>query len=105
VRQLVTEALALPQVGSWYDGSWKLLNERDIIWMDKGKLCNKRPDRVMIKGDEVVVVDFKFGEPRKSHHKQVKIYLELLQKMGYPAANLSGYLWYVENGETEKIKN
>jgi len=25
--------------------------------------------------------------------------------MGYPAANLSGYLWYVENGETEKIKN
>lgn len=105
VRQLVTEALAFPQVGSWYDGSWKLLNERDIIWMDKGKLCNKRPDRVMIKGDEVVVVDFKFGEPRKSHHKQVKIYLELLQKMGYPAANLSGYLWYVENGETEKIKN
>lgn len=105
VRTLVANALEHPQVSNWYDGSWRLLNERDIIWMKDGKLYNKRPDRVMIKENEVVVVDFKFGEPRKAHHKQVAFYLELLAKMGYPTSNLCGYLWYVENGETVRIKN
>lgn len=103
VCSLVTEALSHPLVSNWYDGSWKLLNERDIIWMENGKLCNRRPDRVMMLGDKVVVVDFKFGEPRKAHHKQVKSYLALLQRMGHKAENISGYLWYVEKGEVENI--
>lgn len=105
VRSLVTDALSHPQVSNWYDGSWKLLNERDIIWMENGELRNRRPDRVMMLGDKVVVVDFKFGEPRKAHHKQVKGYLSLLQRMGHKAENISGYLWYVEKGEVEEIKN
>jgi hypothetical protein len=105
VRTLVADALSHPQVSSWYDGSWKLLNERDIIWMENGELRNRRPDRVMMHADKVVVVDFKFGEPRKAHHKQVKGYLSLLQRMGHKAENTCGYLWYVEKGEVEEIKN
>lgn len=105
VRSIVTDALSHPLVSTWYDGSWKLLNERDIIWMENGKLCNRRPDRVMMSGDIVVVIDFKFGEPRKVHHKQVKGYLSLLQRMGHKAENLCGYLWYVEKGEVEEIEN
>lgn len=105
VRTLVADALSHPQVSSWYDGSWKLLNERDIIWMENGELRNRRPDRVMMHADKVVVVDFKFGEPRKVHHKQVKGYLSLLQRMGHKAENTCGYLWYVEKGEVEEIKN
>ena len=105
VRTLVADALSHPQVSSWYDGSWKLLNERDIIWMENGELRNRRPDRVMMHADKVVVVDFKFGEPRKAHHKQVKGYLSLLQRMGHKAENTCGYLWYVEKGEVEEIKS
>ena len=105
VRTLVADALSHPQVSSWYDGSWKLLNERDIIWIENGELRNRRPDRVMMHADKVVVVDFKFGEPRKAHHKQVKGYLSLLQRMGHKAENTSGYLWYVEKGEVEEIKS
>ena len=92
-------------VSSWYDGSWKLLNERDIIWMENGELRNRRPDRVMMNGDKVVVIDFKFGEPRKAHHKQVKGYLSLLQRMEHKAENICGYLWYVEKGEVLVISD
>ena len=105
VRTLVSEALSHPMVSSWYDGSWKLLNERDIIWMENGELRNRRPDRVMMNGDKVVVIDFKFGEPRKAHHKQVKGYLSLLQRMGHKAENICGYLWYVEKGEVLVISD
>ena len=105
VRTLVGEALSHPMVSSWYDGSWKLLNERDIIWMENGELRNRRPDRVMMNGDKVVVIDFKFGEPRNAHHKQVKGYLSLLQRMGHKAENICGYLWYVEKGEVLVISD
>ena len=51
----------------------------------------------MMKDGEVVVVDFKFGKINSKYNKQVVDYMQLLSKMGYE--NISGYLWYVEEGE------
>ncbi len=49
----------------------------------KGILQTRRPDRVMMKDDQVVVVDFKFGKENPKYNKQVKGYMQLLTKMGY----------------------
>ena len=103
IRNLVDRALRLPQVKEWYDGSWTLFNECDIIWMEGGELKNRRPDRVMMRDGEIVVVDFKFGKPRKAYYSQVQEYLRLLTRMGYDKNRLQGYLWYVEEGRIEKI--
>lgn len=100
IRELVNKALQNEQVKHWYDGSWKLFNEQDIIWKDQqGKLHTRRPDRVMMRNNEIIVVDFKFGQPRKSHHKQVADYIRLLRKMGYNDQHITGHLWYVDNNE------
>ena len=56
-------------------------------------LQTRRPDRVMMKDGEVIVVDFKFGKKRKAYNTQVKEYMDLLSDMGYE--NIRGYLWYV----------
>ena len=58
-------------------------------------LQTRRPDRVMMKDGEVIVVDFKFGKKRKA-------YMDLLSDMGYE--HIRGYLWYVFNNELEEIE-
>ncbi|MDR2810186.1 MAG: UvrD-helicase domain-containing protein [Tannerellaceae bacterium] len=93
-RQLVSSlrtALDHPGVASWYDGSARVWNEVEILC---GKEQTRRPDRVMIFNEKVVVVDYKFGERQTSqHHAQVKRYIKLIRQMGYP--RVEGYLWYV----------
>ena len=43
--------------------------ERDIL---RGEDKRHRPDRVMIRGDELVVVDYKTGAKSNSHHRRLK---------------------------------
>jgi CRISPR/Cas system-associated exonuclease Cas4 (RecB family) len=85
------EALQDPLVAEWFSDDWKTLKEAEIILPGGGM---KRPDRIMTRKDQTIVVDYKFGsriEP--SYESQVREYAGLLQSMGY--LNVEGYLWYV----------
>ena len=94
------ELLNLPEAASWYDGTARVLNEVDILF---GKGLSKRPDRVMITGNRVVVVDYKFGEHAdKRYHSQVRNYLKLIRQMGDD--EVEGFLWYVELNKIEAVK-
>ncbi|MBQ8520942.1 MAG: UvrD-helicase domain-containing protein, partial [Bacteroides sp.] len=101
IRKLVEWALGHPKVKEWFSGNWELYNECAIIYTDRGELQTRRPDRVMMKDGEVVVVDFKFGKKQASYHKQVRDYMSLLASMGY--SHIRGYLWYVFNNELEEV--
>lgn len=102
IRKLTERALNHPKVKDWYSGEGELYNECAIIYQEDGALQTRRPDRVMMKDGEVIVVDFKFGKKRTAYNKQVKEYMDLLSKMGHP--NIRGYVWYVFNNELEEIK-
>lgn len=94
------QLLSKSEVLTWYDGTARVLNEVDIL---SGQTHSKRPDRVMIYADRVVVVDYKFGEKENQrHHSQVRNYLNLIRKMGY--LHVEGYLWYVELDKIEAVK-
>ncbi len=86
------------EMANWFDGTWKLLCEQAILI--NGEEC--RPDRVMIRGNEVVVLDYKFGAKQTENIKQVKNYIAALQALGYQ--NVKGYLWYAQTGEMEEVK-
>ena len=102
IEKLARWALAHPQVKDWYDGTWDFYNECSIIYTDKaGNFQTRRPDRVMMKGKKVIVVDFKFGKKKENYNRQVKEYMNLLTSMGY--ADVKGYLWYVFENELEKV--
>jgi ATP-dependent exoDNAse (exonuclease V) beta subunit len=91
--------LSRADVSRWFDGSMHVMNEVEILSGD-GK--SHRPDRVMIDGEQIVVVDYKFGEQKDMrHHRQIKRYLALVGQMGYP--QVKGYLWYVELNEIETV--
>jgi ATP-dependent helicase/nuclease subunit A len=86
-----------PAVKDWFNGNYLVKTEADIL-----SSRVKRPDRVMIMDNEVVVVDYKFGQQRHtSHFAQVRNYMQLLKKMKY--RKVSGYLWYAEKDEVIKV--
>lgn len=101
VREVAQKAFSSPEIQDWYSGEWTLFNECAIIYKEKGVLQTRRPDRVMMKDDQVVVVDFKFGKENPKYNKQVKGYMNLLTRMGYK--NITGYLWYVDEERIEKV--
>lgn len=100
LKKLVYHALSHPKVSEWYSGKYRLFNECEIVYKKNGIVQTRRPDRVMMKDDEVIVVDFKFGKRKPEYNDQVQGYMNLLAEMGYK--NITGYLWYVfENGLEE----
>lgn len=100
-REVAQKAFSSPEIQDWYSGEWALFNECAIIYKEKGTLHTRRPDRVMMKGGQVVVVDFKFGKENPKYNRQVKEYMQLLAKMEYK--NITGYLWYVDEERIEKV--
>ena len=85
----------------WFSQEWKVLNECTLLTVSGEE---KRPDRVIIKGDEAVVIDYKFGSAHKGnpnlgerYKKQVSSYMKLLTGMGFK--NVKGYLWYLSEDE------
>lgn len=103
IRNLAKKALTRTEVTEWYDGTWNLHNECSIIYTDEeGNMQIRRPDRVMEKDGEVIVVDFKFGKKKGSYVTQVQEYMQLLYEMGYN--RIKGYLWYVFSNDLTKVE-
>lgn len=105
-RKDLLEILSHPQAKTWFDGSCSAVwNERSIITHTKKK--NKqnamyRPDRLLVKGDTIVVVDYKFGDEHDSYQRQIKNYMQLLADMGR-WNNIEGYLYYHKTGKVELV--
>jgi ATP-dependent exoDNAse (exonuclease V) beta subunit len=88
-------------VEDWFSGQYKTYSEATILMKEDGELKQKRPDRVLISDNFTQVIDFKFGEARDAHKKQVKQYMQLLEDMKYPG--VEGYLWYVKERKVLRI--
>lgn len=82
----------------WFDGSYKILNERSIIYLNlANEAIVKRPDRVMFNDREVIIVDYKFGNKEKRYKKQVHEYMELISKMKvFQNKTIKGFLYYID---------
>ena len=93
------KALHQEIANEWFADGLELFNECEIVYKENGIAKNCRPDRVIKKGNEMTIIDYKFGKKENKHIKQVTQYIHLIQQMGYTA---QGYVWYVENGEIVK---
>ena len=98
-EQLIGNLLLKEPFRSWFNSDWKILNERDIL---RGDEKRHRPDRIMIKGGELVVVDYKTGAKSDHDIAQVRGYLSDFSKMGFVLSK--GYLWYLSDNEIIEVK-
>lgn len=105
LEEKVRTALQNPEAAPWFDGSWQVKAEQFLLLppaLHSSHGVSRRPDRVMIRPDATVVIDYKFGLQQKaSYGKQVQTYVNLLASMNYP--NVSGYIWYVDGERIEKV--
>ena len=94
-----------PKIAQWFAPGNQVFNECSITSISKetGEPCTLRPDRVIINGNMITVIDFKFGRPEAEHHAQVEAYKQLMHAM-YPQKQVEGYLWYIYSGKTEEVK-
>lgn len=99
VLNLLRESIMSVQAQEWFpEDRHCVLNEVELVDTD-GQVY--RPDRVVRIGNSVRIVDYKFGDKRKSYERQVSKYAALYSRMGYVVE--SACLWYVTTGEIVKV--
>ncbi|MGN1215018.1 MAG: UvrD-helicase domain-containing protein [Candidatus Cryptobacteroides sp.] len=94
IRALLRAVSSHPE---WFDANTgKVYPELSLIDTD-GNIY--RPDRVMVNGPEVTIVDYKFGEKDPRYRRQVDRYADIYRRMGYREVN--SYIWYVPSDTVE----
>ncbi|WP_332913124.1 PD-(D/E)XK nuclease family protein [Algoriphagus boritolerans] len=87
-----------PVFSDWFESEGILLAEQGIL-LPGGK--QKRPDRIILRENESIIVDFKTGEEQERYGIQVRDYMVLVQKLTQKP--VKGYLCYLETGKIETV--
>ena len=94
-RTLLSERILAVSDRGWFPGKQaRVLNEVSLIDSDGEVL---RPDRVVISGNKVSIVDYKFGDHYRKYERQLRRYADVWRRMGYEDVTAS--IWYVLGGE------
>ncbi|MDC3253165.1 hypothetical protein OAU25_02830 [Crocinitomicaceae bacterium] len=76
----------------------QILNEQPIL---VNSTTTARPDKIILKKENTIVVDFKTGMPKADDQKQISHYTRVLSEMGFQA--VSGYLYYSFDQRLEQV--
>ncbi len=87
----ISEVISGPAVREWFKAGSVTIKETDIL-LPSGS--TQRPDRIILKDDNAIIVDFKFGVEKPGYLTQVNNYRKLMHEMGYK--NVEAFLWYVD---------
>jgi ATP-dependent exoDNAse (exonuclease V) beta subunit len=81
------------------NNSTEILREQAIVVSENE---TKRPDLIIKKENETLVLDYKTGMPNGKYIKQLKNYCETLREMNFP--NVKGYVFYTGSKQLEEIE-
>lgn len=98
IEQKIEALLSHPEIADWFTKKWVVKTEVPIL-PSSGHL--NRLDRVLLRDNEAVVLDFKSGDMESSHKSQIKHYASLLSQMNYE--KVSGYILYLDPIEVVKV--
>ncbi|RUT78902.1 UvrD-helicase domain-containing protein [Ancylomarina longa] len=99
ISDFASGILADPSVSGFFTREWTVINERDIL-LGKGDI--QRPDRVIYKDKQAVVIDYKFGMKKlKSHINQISTYKRLIQQLGFE--EVKAYILYGKLSEMVEV--
>lgn len=88
----------IPDLHQWFEPGWEVINEHKILAKGKTHI----PDRVVIKDNKAIIIDFKKELKSDSHKNQIKNYGSLLVEMGYQIGGM--YLVYIDIFEIVEVK-
>lgn len=101
----IKEGFRDQNVASWFKSENIVYNECNITGINTdGQPDVLRPDRVVMNGNRIIIIDYKFGRPNRYYHKQVQAYMDFMRRM-YPNHEVEGYLWYIMGKGAVQVKN
>ena len=90
VKDRILKLFEDPKISVWFSDDYEVFNEREIWFEGKAH----KPDRLLIKGPEAVIIDYKKEKESPAHQEQVKRYMNAMKALGFK--QVSGHLIYVE---------
>lgn len=97
VENQVQQIFEHEQVSEWFSDQYEVYNERVLMFNGQ----ELKPDRLLIKGAQAIVIDYKTGEESAKHLKQVNTYMQAVSAIGYEP---KGYLLYIEPFNIKEVK-
>lgn len=80
LRNAINALISQPDLSPCFEEDNVVMNEREIL-LKNGDIL--RPDRIVIKDNKAVVIDYKTGKEDPSHLLQLDSYAEALTELGY----------------------
>lgn len=99
LKKLVTEVIDHKEISRFFTGDWEIRREQEILTPDHRVL---RPDRVLTRNEQAVIIDFKTGKANAAHQKQLQEYGDKLAEMGYQ--KIEKYLVYLNELQVEEVR-
>ncbi len=78
LKPIINKIVTHYELKDYYNLKYTIYNERDII-LNNGVVL--RPDRLVVQGAEVVIIDYKTGVEDKKHEQQLQLYQDALETM------------------------
>ena len=77
---ILLEVVNHPQLQHYFEENIQVYNEQEIVTSEKNIII---PDRLVVKGNKVTIIDYKTGKSDKKYHEQVNNYAKTLKQLGY----------------------
>lgn len=94
----LNQLMAKPEVARFFNDYSELKTETTIL-LPTGE--SYQPDRVVLKNNTTLILDYKTGKKEKKHYEQLEHYKILLAEMGY--SNIESYLLYIKEKELVRV--
>jgi len=92
LEKQINEFLSHDEIKSYFFNTFEVINEKEILLRDGRSFI---PDKVIVKDNEVLIIDFKTGVKKDDHVKKIQEYSDIYSLMGY--RNIRTKLIYVKN--------
>jgi len=80
-----------------FSNKYKIFCEKNILLSGK----TLKPDRIIIRDDDVIIIEYKTGKQTNTDIQQVREYLRTVTDMGFN--EVSGYIIYIRDKEIKRV--
>jgi ATP-dependent exoDNAse (exonuclease V) beta subunit len=81
-----------------FEGAIEIINEELILFTEG---LSKRPDKIIVKENEIIILDFKTGKENKEHQLQLETYQTIVESMYDRKARI--FIYYSEIDELKEV--
>ncbi|PHQ56042.1 MAG: DNA helicase UvrD [Lutibacter sp.] len=80
LKAVLNEIVNHQQLFTYFEQNNQVFNEQEIVTSDKKIII---PDRLILHGKNVTIIDYKTGVSDKKHHQQINNYAKVLENLDY----------------------